>query len=300
MRLPILILIQTFAMFVFVPSTVVAGLGTFLAKASYSVWNEKCPEVIATKEKPANPMLARSCARGATSLAQFAVMQSSMGEISENAFFGLLAQKRHEQFTCTDTQLRDLTSSETKIDTFVKDFDAKLTLLGQEKRRMLELKKTIGFDKVAAREYELSSFRAAALIQSLTYTDLKPMQDTVSLVVAQYETYDPSRMEDYSKHSQKLIRRALLESQKSITQTQAVLREGATSIGSSLSDSLKESLAQDKQLIEETWRDQPAIQKELIPLACHVDAKYGKGAVSRDNSVLVGSLLLSAGTGVLA
>jgi hypothetical protein len=96
---------------------------------------------------------------------------------------------------------------------------------------------------------------------------------------------------------------ALGRAQASIDGDIRTLREGVASGGTRLDRATRESLAQDRDLIESFLARNPGLRSGVGPVACEVDAAYGRGAEARDQALLVGSIGLtvaSLGVGAVA
>jgi hypothetical protein len=92
------------------------------------------------------------------------------------------------------------------------------------------------------------------------------------------------------------LRDAIRRAQASMWRDQHVLHDGVQSGGSGLDRATRESLAQDRDLIEAFFARHPNLRESTQAVACQVDAAYGRGAEARDQALLVGSIAATAGS----
>jgi len=77
------------------------------------------------------------------------------------------------------------------------------------------------------------------------------------------------------------------------------LEAGVASLGVSLDRATRESLAQDRDLIEAFFHNNPALKPLMKTTACRVDKTFGAGAEARDQALLMGSVGLGVAGGGL-
>jgi hypothetical protein len=92
------------------------------------------------------------------------------------------------------------------------------------------------------------------------------------------------------------LRDALRRAQTAMWRDQNVLQNGVRSGGTDLDRATRESLAQDRDLIETFFARNPRLRESTQDIACQVDAAYGRGAEARDQALLVGSIAATAGS----
>ncbi len=92
------------------------------------------------------------------------------------------------------------------------------------------------------------------------------------------------------------LRAALGRAQTAMDRDQRVLQEGVRSGGSGLDRATRESLAQDRDLMEAFFARNPSLRDTTQAVACQVDASYGRGAEARDQALLVGSIAATVGS----
>ena len=165
---------------------------------------------------------------------------------------------------------------------------------------MIELKKNMPYDGSALGEYEKSQARAAAIIETLPYTELAPVQNLINYAIQQYETYDSARTEGWlTDQTKNLLKKALSTSLEQVKSNKKVLENGVATVGTSFDIYAKESLAQDSDLVENFKNENSDIKSEIAPAVCRVDAKYGLGAQYRDRTAFAVSLLGSGGAALM-
>lgn len=262
----------------------------FFAELSYKLWTGDCPPLIKNVRETNNSTLEAdtcwSCTHKSGTLSRINLLSEESNETAEATYLAGLAEIRDQQLACTEKQISRLMMSPGDLTAFVRDYQAKVTLLGIEKRRMKELK-TTPMNPASLRAYENSRMRALALIESLPFADIAPFRKVITYVISQYETYAPDRLDGWlEKQTADLIKKATKASFDLIKENRTNLRTGIQTGGASLDTNTRESLAQDTDLVETFRNENSEIQNLLKPLACRVDAKYGSGAQYRDRTLI--------------
>jgi hypothetical protein len=269
-----------------------------LAEWSYKLFNEDCSQnqkttLVQKQTVKENPV----CAKEGTT-ESVTRMITSLGEVAENSYLAKLAEIRVRQLECSEKQILHLKNSPADFEKFVNDYQAKLVLLGTEKKKMASLLPSVGRDKAATEEYKKSRLRAEAILASLPYTEIDSIQKLIRYSVSQYEAGENLSVKGpFADQNKKMIRQAIIGSLDLINKNQDNLRKGINTSGTSFDQSTKESLAQDTHLVETFRNSNPKLINQIKPVACSVDAKYGKGAQYADNIILAATVL---GPGIAA
>lgn len=220
------------------------------------------------------------------------MMKSNVTAVAEEAFLASLAEIRDQQLSCTEMQIHHLQKNPADLEKFVDDYHAKLVLLGAEKRKMATLLPAVGRDRSATEEYKNARLRAEAILASLPYTEIDSIKKLIRYSVSQYEAGEAlSSRGPFAGQNKAMIKKALLSSLETIKKNRANLKRGIETFGKSFDQASRESLAQDTHLIETFRNANPKIQSQIKPVACSVDAKYGKGAEYADHVILATTIL---------
>ncbi len=214
-----------------------------------------------------------------------------MSQISDDAYLAGLANIRYNSIGCAQTQIDGLEANPKKLEKFITIYTLSVIEIGLEKRMMSARSPFINTDKKAKEDYTNARLRAEAILASLPFTQIPSLRLTINHIVSQIDySIDPFSPE-IEKDFEKLVKYALQQSKKEIIENKEVMRIGVRSIGKSLSNTVRESLAQDTDLIEEFKQNSGMSNAQLAPSACSVDAKYGRGASYRDDALLIATIL---------
>lgn len=266
------------------------------AEVSYRLFGDSCASLMARIHPPSS-YLDEPCLSNSLSKSHLRALGSISQETAEKGYLGALAALRLESLKCVQSQLEFFDKTPVAKTQFVDDVTSKAILIGYEKRKMQVLLPAISTDEKAKEEYQAARLRAEAILASLPYTGTKAMRRSVHSIVSQTDLFDEKGIDDKVLQSFKeTIGASLKIASREIDKDQKPLSVCAVSIGFQCSDVLRESLAQDAGLVESFWRQNPGLKWDL-PIACRVEAQYGKGAQYRDNALLAASIL---GAGAIA
>ncbi|MNJ96738.1 hypothetical protein D3C87_144690 [compost metagenome] len=266
-----------------------------LAEVSYRVSNQECPPVSKNSQDPA-------CEAESSANKNI----ENLAEVQENVHLSALAEIRHQALTCASTEFEGLTKNPEKFETWARDAEFKIKAMAEEAKTSQKLYKEISGSQRAKKSLKLSQAeidekrkllqeaegRYATIFQSIPFSDLKEIQ---KLIIDQTTNGLSTSMN--SEKFREELKKIMGNTARAIKSDMSVLQEGIQSGGAKLGRSLRESLAQDLDLTEALKARQGA-STSFASEACRIDAKYGKGAETRDNILMAGSLV-GAGLSVM-
>ncbi|MBC7371097.1 MAG: hypothetical protein H7326_06000, partial [Bdellovibrionaceae bacterium] len=266
----------------------------FLAEMSFSLWNKSCE----ARPRDAAPAI---CLAGSPSQQQIHLLKKDFGKISEQSFLGALANERAIAMACAETQIDAIQVTPKATEKFVDDYVSKLTLLAYAKKQMTTLEPAIAVDKKAAIEYHRLRLHVESITSSMSFIKLKSMNQMRNYITSQSDMFGPKGVPNYFHEQMKeAVRSALKKSSIEVAKNKSILEQGALTNGESLDENYRESLAQDEDLIEGFRKSNPQIESTMTSAQCRVDAKYGRGAESRDNTMLAISVLATGGAAAIS
>jgi len=270
-----------------------------LAQISYRLSNQKC-----SQDNTAITDNSRSCTGETPAKKNLEAVQS----VHEDLYFSSLAQIRKEALTCAESELKHLSSNKVDFKKWADDLEIKvdalavegknIELLSQEllRNQRVQKKLKLSKDDVKAKQKSLleAQSRYSAIFASIPFSDLKDVQNLISNQVAdQMNGQNPvalslKEMKDL-KFREKL-NKVMTSTMKTIRSDTAELQSGIDSWGVKIDRGLRESLAQDYDLVA-AFRERDRAGSSLSKsISCSIDEKYGKGAELRDRSLMIGSL----------
>jgi hypothetical protein len=246
--------------------------------------------------------------------------------ISEESYLASLADERAKNDQCALNFINEKLSGK-DFETYAANFETQVQLLsenilaaGQAQHKMSrladQLKNTTRKDpvKVESLRSQLEELRktakahlaaAAAIENSIPAGEQKEIKDFVKKNVQELlngktslaalndsKPIQPGKIN--SEKFRKDLRAVLEKSKQSVQSDIDVLNKGAKTCGKSLDRVTRESLAQDRDLIEGFMVRNPSLKNNVADIACGVDSKYGKGAEIRDQTLMYGSVALTA------
>ena len=269
----------------------------FLAEFLYKNINGVCPKRVTSIVSILTSLDQFVCSNYSSPQFRVNVVKNATEEFANSAYLASLAAGRSQQLGCTNKQMLLLEKNSKNMEDFLDDYEAKIRLIGFEKRKMSEIKKLHSKDKSSLKEYEDAQIRSAATLDSMPYTEIAPLRHLISHIVSEYENHDPKSLESWMPaHTKALLRKALKNAHVQIQNNKEVMDKGVETMGQSLDTYSRESLAQDSELVEAYAREHHDIKFELEPTICSVNAKYGQGAKYRDRALFAISLLGSGST----
>ena len=254
-----------------------------LAEFSHNLINGDCPKPLSNQTKPTCEI---------TVVDHFRKLQTFTKKLDENTYFAGLASRRAISLKCAEQQIDTLEKNKEKLGEFLDFYSDSLIQLAREKAKLNSLLPAITIDEKARLEYKNTRARAEVILKSLPFADVPAMRLMINSVVSQSDYGGQKEIDPAIRKSiRETIQTSLLKTHKEVKKNYTVIADAAYSSGRVLSNEVKESLAQDTDLIE-SFRQQSGISEtDLKPIACQVDARYGRGAVYRDNVYLAGFIL---------
>lgn len=273
---------------------------TSLANQSYKLLVGDCPAATEAKSLAV-------CTADSPTGEPSAQMAQQLGEVSENGYLASLASERVTALQCAREQARALAKNPADQEVYVEDVTRKVGLLAEAHQEAYVLsRELVTLSRVPARRQDPEALsekrellrkaeaRAAAIEASIPLRDLpsvrKTLQSQVSSLINQGR--ETNFTEALQTSFREKLRRALKDGETELDREIADLGKGVASNGQDLERNLRESLAQDTDLIESARHRLKTSDAELKSVACRVDAKYGRGAQYRDLGLSVGSIAL--------
>lgn len=276
-----------------------------LAEISFKLWKEDCPKNESFKEAVGwnyknNSTESLACFNERSDQKRLNLLKNDLGEISENTFLATLAKEKSDALDCGINQLKFLKDNPNELKQFISDYKSKLILLGNEKRLLNDLRNLPNKTQADKDAYDLALRRSELILQSLPFSQIRTFQKIISYTVQQYDSYTSDRLETWLPGQlDNLLNKAVYETEKILQKDKSIVDAGVSTLGKSLDDAEKESLAQDAGLIEIFKERNRPESLQMSQIMCRVDAKYGTGAVIRDRSLFALSLLSIPATGLV-
>lgn len=273
------------------------------AEMSYSLIHGSCQKNQNSKEETtaSKSPCSLNCAADSLNSDPRSCLKEDAQNLTENIYLASLAQKRAAILECRENQIKDILNNPDSRKAFVEDAAEKVAALGFLKKRLEILTPAVASNKKAAEEYRSLRLQAEAISEALQFTDMRSMKLTINSLVGQSDQFSDEGPTDYIKDQiLKSIEASLSLAAKEISKERITLDKGVKSLGTSLDNRTKESLAQDTDLIEAFRQDKLVGDNELKPIACQVDSKYGKGAAYRDQAIDMGLMVVGGVAGGLA
>lgn len=237
---------------------------------------------------------------------------STEDDKADNAYLGNLAEARAKAVDCDGDKLRSILDDPAKTTAYAKDFAKKLTLILEYRKAAsnhedsLQYKSQLGKASdpksdyyTEIKEYNKIVASEEAVLASIPFIHLQKVQ---ALLRNQLQLYNDGRgpqpsPADIEKSILALSGSysALRGAANDLERDSLTLHKGAETKGSSLNTNMRESLAQDRSLIDSVYNYAKLGDKEKAT-ACRVDAKYGKGAKTRDNVLMAAQVGLGLAT----
>ena len=278
-----------------------------LAETSYKLIIGDCPKGSGT----------RASTEKEKCLSRPELLATDVGEMSELAHLAGLAEERAASLECTAKQIQEVKKTPADEEKIAEDALAKIQIIAAENKKMKDLWPAISgamnmrasgkFGEPAAPvlgaeslteelngkvipgsaydQYKKAFNAAKAARSSLLFESLDSHREGVDELVTQVEAMgevSPAALEKLKAR----YKGVLQESMKRAYKDMVTMKAGADSGGASLTDQLKESLAQDVDLVEAFHQRNKSIAESLKGPACRVDAKYGRGAKYRDYAIM--------------
>lgn len=292
-----------------------AGVWESISQGSYQLFHGTCANSLTSSKT--NLIKSPDCEKRN----QLSSSLSDLKPISQNAYLGALAAERAAMDQCALNYVKGLQDNPQAFEVFRADFQDKLEMLSAEivgnlrlSKRAFEAKNQKEELKKIQQEIKKNTARIAAIENSIPLSDHAEIRKLISEQV-QSLTKDASTLKSLhsnappaiaSTDSQALknkLKSTLGKVSRQLTGDIRELGKGADSLGQSLDRVTRESLAQDRDLVERFMRQNPELAQSSAVTACEVDALYGKGAEIRDQTLFMGSLVAtgaSMGAGLAA
>ena len=235
--------------------------------------------------------------------------------IADDTYLAALARERSLNHTCAVTQLDKALAKD--FETYAADTQSKLEALSHsvlERLRTITanarlkptelLKRKDGMQKA---NQEIAA-AIAAIQNSIPFSSHPIMAEFISRTVqgALKDATSNTRLTLRESAPQSLgpefrakLRSVLGEVHKHLLSDKKNLEAGVNSLGASLDRGTRESLAQDRDLIEAFLHHNQPLKPLVKTAACRVNNTYGAGAEARDQALLVGTVGLAAAGGAL-
>ncbi len=273
--------------------------GGSLAESVYKAWNGDCPQVSSKLNKEEALLDAARCGT-----VQSVLIKNDFGKISEFAVLGGYAGERAESLKCSLDQLNNAFEKPDSLDVLAQDAVDKLLAIAKDRERMDEIVPASsssgswlarqGGTGSLSQEYQKLRARSQAALESITFVELDEHRSVLEGIVTQVRARDSREPDPEALASfKKKIIGSMKSARKQIFKDWRVMKEAHESSGVKLNSSQRESLAQDRELVEAFLKRHPEDRESLKAISCRIDAKYGKGANLRDTGILVGSTLLT-------
>lgn len=237
--------------------------------------------------------------------------------ISDNAYLAALAEERALNHACGIAQLEKALGPESAF--YNKDIQDKVELLSQA--ILKHVRTSSANSRIPARDlaqkrdqiakvYQEETAAIAAIQASIPFSShpvmarfisksvQEALKDSTTIGALARPTAVPPRSLGSGFAAQ--IQKTLGEVGQSLKADAAKLNRGVQTLGASLDRGTRESLAQDRDLIESYFQRHPRLRDSSKGPACRVDRTYGKGAEDRDQALFAGSIGLGALSGGLA
>lgn len=245
-------------------------------------------------------------------------------EVSEDSYFAGLAEIRKSDFECARDFVQGLAGNEQELSSLIEDVEEKLisyselnadivNLMGQISNMSNSLRYARDNETRASIESDLAELRpqlemmqiaAAAIRGSVPLIHLGPIDDLFqrtsvrlngpSVQIRNQDRPAAETMAELDRDQfRSQFRQALSQTLSGLRSDISTLESGITSGGASFDRSMRESLAQDRGLLEAYVGQNPNLSDEMNQIACDVDDRYGTGAESRDAILNFGSIGLT-------
>jgi hypothetical protein len=304
-----------------------AGVWESLARGSHRVFNSQCTPTAAQGQTPgaapaAGAPRTEDCDPRVDPVR---ALQQDARHLNQDVFLAALAEERRLQDQCAVDFAREL-SGGPRFEQFASDLQDKVQILTENMAAALRLDQQLSQigqrRRMGARghregdEAEMERLRAqmrrhmAAIAAIENSIPLGSHQEISRFVNQQMQAVgrDAFTIGGLSREGaprlqpidaarfRAELRAALGRAQTGMERDQRVLQEGVRSGGSGLDRATRESLAQDRDLMESFFARHPALRNTTQAVACQVDASYGRGAEARDQALLVGSIAATVGS----
>ncbi len=272
----------------------------FFAEMSYKLWYEACPKTEEpTPFQQVDNRWSVLCSNPRSEKARADLTRRNMGEISDDAMLASLAAEKSKALDCTISQVAHLNSNPEDLKKFIEDYKQKLMMLAQEKRLIKELRDKKGKTESDLEVYDQAIERAKLMAQSLPFSDLKAFQKVIRYSFVQFEAYSEDRLQEIlPAQLNNLLQAAVVDASGELRKNKAILEKGVNTFGESLDSEERESLMQNADLVEAYRQKHQSQLQEMNPSFCRLDAKYGRGAKARDQTILAASWLALPASGL--
>ncbi len=271
----------------------------YFAEKSYEFWHEKCPKGVIPKiqltDKPAFQQL--ECANPQSEVQMLSMIGLNYLNFSEDVFLASLAKEKIPALQCRLKQVQAINSIPQIKKNFERDLLEKVMALGEEKILINQLRDKGQKTKEELEQYDQALKRSILIYESIPFEEIPVVKNFIAYAAGYY---DRNSKEVNDKLLPDLLKKQLGEVSQKIdaylVRKISDLSRGAESLGKTFDNSDKESLAQDYVLIDGFVKRHADQGKNFLAVACRVNAKFGKGAEIRDNTLeALGLLSLPVG-----
>lgn len=277
-----------------------------IAEIGYQLLNGDCPKAQQKTGfgKVSEKSSELACRPDSSPERRLDLLKTDLGVFSEDAYLAALAEERAQALTCAHQQTSALLQNSEDSNAFAKEVTEKLLLLLREKKKMADLSPAIVSGSISSSEasptppgsprdeYKRARMRSELILDSIPFRQSPAMQKLINLVSAQDGYILGGKLTDgVEEIIQEMVKRSLPSINHDFEESAAIMAKGARTLGGSLDNANRESLAQDTDLIESFRQKHKQDESTLKAISCRVDSKYGKGAQYRDRALISAAVL---------
>ena len=297
------------AAFFFPIDSAQAGFWEALASASHTLTPHECLRAPSSEPRRARLSNEEKC--------EFRVdpvrsLRTGAELLSEETYLGALAQERIEDNKCVLEFVDRIKKSPAELGKRVakateaaEGIHRELTTYNRAKHELLRLTGMRDKDQKKIDELRQSAAKSLSVIavyeSSIPLSDLEPVKELlegisrrVSTIAVSSGVSEPPKFD--RAEFERDFKDAMTRSRQKVESDNRTLKQGVESKGAGLDRYARESLAQDHDLVEKFFKKNLELRQPLKGAMCAVDAKYGRGAETRDQIMFWGSVALSAGS----
>ena len=280
-----------------------AGPWEAMARTEYHMFYESCPATEDSSAQSSDKSAANSENCPVSQAGSLSALEQNKISISPETFLGALADQRAQMDKCASVYAGSLAFTPDNFELFASDVEGKLGEIIKELNQQFALRDRLQQLVIARPKNEaaISSIREAiknsnsrlTLIDSaIQLGELPSIRSVIRRYIERNLNRPPSA--DSLNEFRQNLKESLIKSSKDLDSDVALFETGAKTEGKSLDRATRESLAQDRDLVESVLAKDPIVKTQMTSVACEVDRNYGRGAELRDKHLTVGSLALTA------
>lgn len=234
------------------------------------------------------------------------------GPVEQSSHFVALAEVRQESLTCAQAEFQKMEQEPAEFGKWLEDVAIKRDYLIIEAQAMERLasellanQKALGKNKLtpeqmASKQAALQEAKARyeSIYSSIPFGEMNEVRQLLAEeVMTESARSKPTLLSGDGKRLAEFrtkLWRARGGTLETVKKDRETLLLGIESGGASFSRSLKESLAQDEDLLAAVRERKKPVSLDRV--ACEVDAQYGRGAQARDQTLFIGSAVATGAT----